>query len=110
MQDLDKIIHRLQTLGKDWAEKEAAASWLEESRKTVRAQMAVDYIREAGSAAKAELLAEADPIYKEHLKVMVEARKTANIAKVNYEAGKTWVELSRTKEATKRAELKALGG
>lgn len=103
--DPDKIVHRLQTLGRDWADKDAAASLLEENRKSIRSQLAVDYLREAGSASMAEKLAEADEMYREHIKVMVEARKQANIAKVNYDAGRVWVDLKRSLESTRRAEM-----
>jgi hypothetical protein len=99
------IAERLASAGEEWADKEAAASLLEDTRKRVRAQVAVAHIAEGASAAKAELLAEASDQYHEHLQAMVEARKAANIARVNYDAGKTWTDLVRTQEATKRAEM-----
>lgn len=104
-QSPNEIASKLAETGRDWADKESAASLLEETRKSVRAQLACEFIEGAGSAAKAELMAEKDPRYTEHLKAMVEARKQANIARVNYDSGKIWTELVRTAEATKRAEL-----
>ena len=104
-QSPSEIASKLAEAGHEWADKEAAASLLEETRKSVRAQLACEYIEGAGSAAKAELLAEADQRYTEHLTAMVEARKQANVARVNYDSGKIWTEMVRTAEATKRAEL-----
>lgn len=108
--DLNRMHQRLIELGEDWADKNSSADLLEESRKSVRAQIAMHYMTEAKTAAKAEMMAEADDGYVEHVKAMVEARRKANLAKVNYEAAKTWIELSRTKEATRRTELQTLGG
>lgn len=100
-----EIAERIAASGEEWAEKEAAASWLEETRKSVRAQIAVSQIETAGSAAKAQIIAEASDEYRTHIRAMVDARKAANIAKVNYDSGKTWTDLVRTQEATKRAEM-----
>jgi hypothetical protein len=53
----------------------------------------------------AEAFAEASIRYKEHIASMVEARRVANRAHVNYKAVQVWVELTRSVESTKRAEL-----
>lgn len=100
-----EIASKLADAGREWADKESAASLLEETRKSVRAQLACGYFEEAGSAAKAELKAEADTRYIDHVKAMVEARKQANIARVNYDSGRIWTDLVRTIEASKRAEM-----
>ena len=99
------IAENIVAAGKEWSECEAAASWLEESRKSVRAQIAIENFSEAGSAAKAELIAESSQKYLDHLKSMVEARRKANIARVNYEGGKLWTDMLRTEQATARAEM-----
>lgn len=105
MSDPTEITTRLTTLGHDWADKEAAASVLEETRKSLRSQIALKFLAETGAANKAEMMAEATQEYIDHLKSMVEARRHANIADVNYSAARVWVDLLRTKEATKRAEM-----
>ena len=64
--------------GKDWAEKKAAGDLLEETKKTLRAQLALKFLPTAGSAAKAEIMADASPEYEEHVKAMVEANLTAS--------------------------------
>lgn len=105
MIDADKITREIVSRGKEWAVAEHAASLLEETRKTVRAQYASEAFKEAGSVAKAELTAEADDRYAEHIRAMVAARKEANIAKVNFDAGKIYAELVRTESANTRAEM-----
>lgn len=105
MIDPDKIRARIVAAGSGWSDKEHAASLLEETRKSVRAQIAVKYLEKGDSAAKAELYAEQDQIYLDHLKAMCEARRQANLAKVNYDAGRNWVENLRTNESTRRAEM-----
>lgn len=101
----EKVAHNMALLGHEWADRECAASLLEETRKSVRAQLAVEFLKDAGSAAKAELMAEADDKYVDHLNKMVAARKAANIARVNFDAHKAWIELVRSAEASRRAEM-----
>lgn len=105
MIDADKITERIIKRGEAWADKDAAASLLEETRKTVRAQIAVKHIGGGLSAAKAELLAEASSEYLEHVRAMVEARKEANRERANYDGGKIFAELTRTEAANTRAEM-----
>lgn len=100
-----EIASRIAEAGREWSEKECAAQMLEETRRSVRAQIASEHISDLGSVAKAELLAEASAKYREHIKAMVEARKQANIAKVNYDTGKLWTDLVRTREASERAAM-----
>lgn len=98
----DTLHQRLVTLGEDWAEKQAAADLLEETKKSVLSQIAVT--SNAKSATEREQYALATPQYREHLAAMVEARKEANKAKVNYHAAQAWLDLARSMEATRRAE------
>lgn len=106
MRDIDKIHHNLVTLGETWAELDAAASQLEQARHSVRSQLAIRHLNEGMPANKSEMLAEADPVYVDHLKAMVDFRKQANLAQVNYKAAQVWVDLYRSENATKRAEMK----
>lgn len=100
--------------GETWADLDAAASALEETRKTVLAKRALEFIEDslsggkarAMSAAQAELKALADPTYEEHLNLMVEARKNANRARVRYDLGRMRLELLRTAQATLRNEMR----
>jgi hypothetical protein len=94
--------NRMVQLGEIWAEKNAAADLLEESRKTVLAEL---QLHTEGGVAERERRALADPQYEVHINAMCEARKQANIARVHYDAAKAWVEMSRSIESTRRAEM-----
>lgn len=99
----DEIYERLRLAGEEWSEKDAAANMLEETRKTLLAEVMQGF---QGSNAERERCALADTTYKHHLKTMVAARREANIAKVRYDTGKVWAELMRTKSANMREELR----
>jgi hypothetical protein len=104
--DPNDIYNKVVVLGEKWADAEAAAQILEESRKSVRAQIAMKEIALGVAVNKSELTAEASNEYGEHIKKMVEARRQANIAKVNYTNAQVWVELKRTEAANRRAETR----
>jgi len=95
----DKIVKA----GEEWADAEAAADLLEETKKSVLAKL----MNEAGHASMAgkEMQALADAKYTEFVKGMVAARKTANKARVRYDSAKVLAELRRSQESTKRAEM-----
>lgn len=101
--DPDEIYERLRLAGEEWADKDAAANALEETKATLLAELANQ--ADASSEAAKKNIALADPVYKLHLTNMVTARKEANRAKVRYETGRIWAELKRTQESTKRAEM-----
>lgn len=101
--DLNEIHKKLVDAGDEWADADAAASFLEETRKTVLAQLKT--MSQASSDAARETEALASDGYQEHVRRMVDARKAANKAKVAYDSSKTWVELWRTKAANERAEM-----
>ena len=99
----EKIAEELLKRGHDYADKEAAASVLEETKHTVLAECMADWPED--SNAGAETKARRDPRYKNHINNMVEARRQANRAKVAYETMKAYEGLYRTRESTKRAEM-----
>src|ERR1700759_4889649 len=103
--DPTEIHANLVKLGEAWADKERAAQLYEETRKSLRSQIALKFLADTGAANKAEMMAEATEEYITHLKSMVEARRQANIAEVNYNAARVWTDLVRTQEATRRAEM-----
>lgn len=105
--DRNELTERLIRAGEEWAEANAAASLLEETRKAVWSEVAMDLLKSgaASSVAQAEKMAYASERYKDHLEGMADARKAANKARVRYDSGKTYTELLRTQEATKRAEM-----
>lgn len=101
----DVLRQRLVDLGEDWADKDSAANLMEETRKTVLAELSAKSRPNCKSHAEAENAALADAAYAEHIRGMVEARRVANRAKVNYDAARVWVEMARTAEATRRHEM-----
>lgn len=105
MIDHDKITQRLVQAGEAWAEAEAAAQLLEETRKPLKGNIMSELLASGKAVTAAESLAYADTRYVDHVKQMVQARHAANKAKVRYDSGKVFTELLRTKEATKRAEM-----
>ena len=100
--DPNRIYHEIVTAGEDWSDKDAAANLLEETRKTVLAELVNQ--AQASSITAKENLALADPAYKLHITKMVSARKEANRAKVKYDAVRVLAEMRRTQESTRRAE------
>lgn len=110
--DPARLANEVIDLGEAWADLNAAASSLEETKKTVLAKRALDNMSSALNAGKrgvsatqAELQALADPTYEEHLEMMVTARKEANRARVRYDMGRLRLELIRTAQATMRNEM-----
>src|SRR3990167_7000134 len=87
----DEIHERIVALGNDWADKDAAASLLEETRKSLLAQL---YLASVGkSVADREAEAHAHRDYAEHVASMIEARRIAVRARVAYDAAKAWVDM-----------------
>lgn len=91
--------------GELWAEADAAASVLEETKGTLLAKLLKQHFSEP--AWKADALAKGDPAYEEHIKAMVDARRLATLAKVRYDGAKAMGEFARSAESTRRAELQA---
>ena len=101
--DPDKLHARIVELGTTWAEADGAASMLEETRKSVLAQYALKMPGNSATAKDTAALA-CEP-YQDHVRAMVAARTKANRLRVEYEAGKQWIEMSRSLESTRRAEM-----
>lgn len=101
--DPEKLAHELSKRGNAWAELDQAASLLEETKKTVLAQCI--NVADGSSQGARETAALASNVYRAHIEEMVTARSKANIAKVNFDVYRTYIELLRTKQATMRAEM-----
>lgn len=97
----EDIYRQLLECGDDWVDKNAAAELLEETKKSVLAELMNDL---QGPATERERRALADPAYKLHLTNMTSARKEANRARVKYDSMKVLAEMRRTQESTRRAE------
>jgi hypothetical protein len=88
----------------DWVDKDAAARMLEECKTAFLAKMKSE--TGAKTDAEAERLVKVTPEWKDYIKKMVNAKTSANRAKVqlNYVEMKGWE--NRSQEATKRAEMR----
>ena len=101
--DPDRLHARLVHLGEDWCDANAAAELLEKSEKSVLAEvMATSNQR---SRTEREDSARMSTIFKEHLTAIVDARRVANRKRVLYDAAKVKIELMRSMESTRRAEM-----
>lgn len=100
----DEIYERLRLAGEEWADKDAAANALEETKASLLAELSLK--ADGASEAAKKNVALADPAFRLHVTNMVTARKEANKSKVRYETGKVWAELMRTKSANMREELR----
>lgn len=107
--DLNHAYQSMVEAGEDWADKHAAASLLEETAKSVLADVITRLTEEGQSPTAAERVARGEPEYREHVMNMVEARRASNRARVNYDARRTYLELWRTQQATTRAEAQLAG-
>ena len=101
--DPNELRQRLVDLGTAWAEANGAAELLEEGRKSVLAQYALKM--PGKSMAERESMALACDEYREYFRAMVSARTKANRAMVEYRAAQTWIEMVRTLESSRRAEM-----
>jgi len=100
--DSDQIFHALVKAGEEWSDADAAASLLEETRKSVLAKL----MNEAdGSVAAREMQALASEQYTTFVAGMIKARAASNKARVRYDSAKTLSELRRSEESTRRAEM-----
>lgn len=96
------LYKKLVEAGEDWTDKQAAAELLEETKKSVLAELMSG---EDGPRNAREDVALASPPYRLHLTNMVAARKEANRARVRYDSMKVLAEMRRTQESTRRAEI-----
>jgi hypothetical protein len=102
--DANELYHKLTQAGDDWADKQASYNVLDDTKNAVLAQLMLK--SNATSVAAKEIEAKASKEYTDHVKHTQEAMKLALKAKVNYESIKIWIDLKRSEEATRRAEMK----
>ncbi len=114
--DVDREVHAVAELGLEWAEKHETASLLEETKKTLLAQLIGELMsasrkegRKGLSFAQAETEALADVRYEAHLRAMTEARCEANKARVRHETAGVRLEMMRSLMATQREAMRLSG-
>lgn len=93
--------------GEEWADAEAAAQLLEDSKSSVMAQ----WQTELGDLPvnRAEQTVKASARWRGYIQDTVDARKAANIAKVRLEVVRMRAMEHQAKEANQRTELRILG-
>lgn len=98
---------RYRLAGEKWVELEAKAQFLEDSKSAIMAQKQT----ELGDIPvnRAEQIVKASADWAEHLHTIVEARKAANLAKINLDVAKMEFYESQSREASARAEMRMLG-
>ncbi len=103
LRDPVALAKRLIETGEAWANAVHAASMLEETKGTLLAKLIKENMGEP--AWKADALAKADSRYHEHVVAMVDAQRVATLARVRYDAGRAFIDLARSAESTRRAEM-----
>lgn len=104
--DPAKFAQGIVSRGELWADANAAADLLEETKGTLLGKILKEHLDQPGW--KAEALAKADSRFEEHLRAMVDARRLANLARVRYDGAKAMGEFARSAESTRRAEMQAI--
>ena len=104
--DADKMYRKLLEVGEAWADMKAAYQELDNASASVLADLTQSY-RSSGDAtrAEAETLAKRSQQYRDHLASVALAHKAFLRAQVRYESLKTLIELRRSEESTRRAEM-----
>lgn len=93
--------------GEDWADKEAAAQLLEDTKTAIMAQWQV----ELGDIPvnRAEQTVKASKRWQDHIEKIVEARKAANVAKIQLETLRMRAFEHHDQSANQRTEMRMLG-
>ena len=102
--DANQLFHKLNEAGSDWADKEAAANVLEDTRHAVLARLML--ASDAPSVAAREVEARASVEYEAHVKATQAAKAEALKARVKYDSMRVWVDLQRTAAANEGALAK----
>lgn len=100
----DILYKKLTDAGDQWADLQAAYNVLEDTKSAVLAKLTLKST--ANSVAAREIEARASEEFSDHVKAAQNAFKEALKAKVKYDSIRIWVDLKRSEEATRRAEMK----
>lgn len=107
MQILDNrpLSEQLEIIGLEWADANAAASLLEETKSAVLAQK-IALLGDDIPMNRAENAIKASQVWHDHLAAIVDARKRANILKIKYEAIKARLQEWQSHEANHRLQAR----
>jgi len=106
--ELEKRIVEAEKKGQQWADADATFYQLDETKKSVLADLMKDLDDGDTSETKLERLARSKKEWKEHIENLSIAKGQMLRAKVKYEASVAWYEACRTAEASKRVEMQVL--
>lgn len=106
--DGNKMYAELLKAGDTWADAKAAYHALDDVTKSVLADVAGGYRETSAqlSRVEAEGLALRSKVYKDHLASVSAAHKAFLRSQVRYDSLRTLVELRRSEESTRRAEMR----
>jgi hypothetical protein len=103
---VERRLQQLRALGREYAKAKAECIKIEEGKKSVLAVLMKRYAAKGfESAAAQEREARADPEYRETIEALATAVEIAEAARWQLEVAKLGVDMYRTLEASRRAEL-----
>lgn len=102
MDKIEELMHELDIRGERWANAQAHFKALDEATKNVLSEC--KRTQNEGSDAARETAARCDQRFLDHKAAVDAARREANIASVDYDNYKTYIDLLRTRAANRRAE------
>lgn len=102
----DAMYRALMDAGSAWADSKAAYQTLADATKSILADLTQDYLANGGTRTGAELLALRSSQYRDHLAQVSAAHKAFLRAQVKYDSLRTLIELRRSEESTRRAEMR----
>ena len=100
-----KVHDSLVEKGHERARCNAYATTTDRLRKQIRSILTVKFINAGNPVSKSEHMAQAEPEYIEACERSEKAEEEAGIASVNYTAAQAWIDLARSAESTRRAEM-----
>lgn len=101
----EHIYREVIAAGEEWADKKAGYEALDDNTKSVLADIALGYMDGKTSKAEGELRALSSKGYRDHLAEVKAARRAFLLAQVRYDSLKMLVELRRSQESSRRAEM-----
>ena len=107
--ELERRILRAEELGQKWAAADEIFYQLDETKKTVLADLMRDLDTDGkASEARLERLARSSQQWRDHIGRLAIAKGEMLRAKVRYESAVAYYEAARTTESTKRVEMQLL--
>ena len=106
MSDNEPLSEQCRVAGEEWADRDAAATLLEDTKSAFLSQKMQFYLEQGMAVNKAEQTVKASAMWEDYIKKTVAARKAANLAKVQYEYLKMRYHEEQSANATRRAEMR----